>query len=87
MMKLGEMVRSFFSRLAGPRKPTPGAIARMRLEESRRERSRSHWEIRPPSSECELPFGTELGIVQDETPSHTRKQSSDRIKISVNRIR
>jgi len=56
MTKLVRAIRRFFDRLSASRKPTSGAIVRIRLEELRREQSR-RWEIRPPSSECELPLG------------------------------
>lgn len=80
-------LRRFFAHLLGFQKPpTPGAIARMRLEELRREHSR-RWEIRPPSSECELPFGPELGLFHNESAGRTTTQPAGRIKISVNRLR
>jgi hypothetical protein len=86
MTRLRRALRQLFSRLAAPRKPTPGAIARMRLEEFRRDSS-CRWEIRPHSSECEWPFGTELGAFRDESSRDVTEQPANRIRISVSRLR
>jgi DNA-directed RNA polymerase specialized sigma24 family protein len=67
------------------KEPTPGTVARMRLAELRREHRRA-WEIRPPSSESELP-GTELGGFPDKTASRVTEQPANTIRISVNRVR
>jgi hypothetical protein len=77
--------RLFASRFR--REPTPGAIARMRLEELRREQSRNHWEIRPPSSECEMPVGPELSAFPGKTVGRTAAEPADKVRISVNRVR
>ena len=86
MMRIRRAVHRFFTHLLGFQKaPTPGAIARSRLQELR-EHSR-RWEIRPPSSECELPFGSELGAFRDENAGRNTTEPAGRIRISVNRIR
>ena len=71
MMRILGAIRRFFAHLLGFQKPlTPGAIARMRLEELKREHS-LRWEIRPPRPECESPFGTELGLFHNENDGRT----------------
>ena len=91
MTRLRQAIRCFFNRLSAARKlPKPRASSHTgnseRLQELRRPHSRNS-EIRPPSSECELPFGTELGVFHDKTASRVTEEAAGRIKISVNRIR
>jgi hypothetical protein len=89
MMRFRRAIRlffRFFRRLARPRRLTPGAIARMRLEDLRREQSH-RWEIRPPSSECELPFGSGLASFENDNAGRATTEPARRIKISVNRLR
>jgi hypothetical protein len=86
MTRLRRAIRRFFARLLGFQKPTtPGVIARLRLQELREQSRR--WEIRPPSSECDLPLGTELGAFRDEKRGRSTTEPAGRIRISVNRIR
>jgi len=87
LQDLHRVFRRFFARLLGfQRPPTPGAIARMRLEELRREQS-PRWEIQPLNSEGELLFGNELVVFHDEMPGRTETHTSGRIRINVNRLR
>jgi hypothetical protein len=86
MMKLQKMVRRFFARFAGARKPTPGPIARIRFEELRREQSRLR-EINPGVQGIELPFGSQLGAFRDENVGRSTTEPARRVRICVNRLR
>lgn len=79
-MTIRRAVRRFFAHLLGIQKtPTPGAIARQRLQELRRAQP-YQWEIRPGASDRE--FGTEQGVFHDVIPSRPTTQSADGIRIS-----
>jgi hypothetical protein len=87
MTRLRRAIGRFFSRLAGLRKPTPGAIARMRLQEFRRDSSR-RWEINPGAPEIEASLDLTSGpVFRDESVDGATEQAAGRIRISVSRIR
>jgi hypothetical protein len=88
IMKVRRAIRRFVSGLSIRRNAAPpdSATDRERFEDLRRAQPH-RWEIRPPSSECELPFGTELAKFHDQTASRVTEEAAGRIKISVSRLR
>jgi hypothetical protein len=92
MIQVRNVIRGFLiqlsdglKKLAGPDTSSPRENSE-RLQALRRPHF-GNWEILPRSSECDLPFRTELGAFPEETPGRTTEQSADRIRISVNRWR
>ncbi len=88
MTNLRTAIRRLFNQIFRFQRPlTPGAIARMRLQEFRRDCSR-HWEITPGAREVEPSFDLASGpVFRDESVVGTAEQREGRIKISVKRIR
>jgi hypothetical protein len=86
--RLRPAIRRFFARLLGFQRPaTPGAIARMRLEEFRRDSS-CRWEINPGAREVEASLDLTSGpVFRDESVGGATEQAAGRIRISVSRIR
>lgn len=83
MNMLLKAIRRLFGRRHEGRCPAP---SRAPLQELRRPQTR-RWEIRPPSSECEMPFGPDLlGSFNHEMASRS-EAVSDRIKIRLDRTR